>query len=101
MEHLTLPSVGASFKKWGSCAPILPNFQKKIQKKNQKFKKGTGPDRPACDQRSPDCRGSTLGMSGFVFFFSNFFSLLPSTFCAFGQLLLVGYTTCPPWPDPT
>jgi hypothetical protein len=24
MEHLTLPSVGASFKKWGCCTPILP-----------------------------------------------------------------------------
>jgi hypothetical protein len=39
MEHLTLPSVGASFKKRGCCIPILPkalahspNFQKKIQK---------------------------------------------------------------------
>jgi hypothetical protein len=39
MEDLTLPSVGASFKKWGCCTLILPkalahfpNFQ------NSKFK---------------------------------------------------------------
>jgi hypothetical protein len=39
MEHLILPSVGASFKKWGCCTPILPkalarspNFQNKISK---------------------------------------------------------------------
>jgi hypothetical protein len=52
MEDLTLPSVGASFKKWGCCTPILPktlahypNFQnsKKIQKK------GTKPDEPSVD----------------------------------------------------
>jgi hypothetical protein len=37
MEHLTIPSVGASFKKWGCYTPILPkalahspNFQKKL-----------------------------------------------------------------------
>jgi hypothetical protein len=36
MEDLALPSVRASFKKWGCCTPILPkalahcpNFQKK------------------------------------------------------------------------
>jgi hypothetical protein len=35
LEELALPSVGASFKKWGCCTPILskalahhPNFQK-------------------------------------------------------------------------
>jgi hypothetical protein len=40
MEDVTLPSVGASFKKWVCCTPILPkalahflNFQKKISKK--------------------------------------------------------------------
>jgi hypothetical protein len=38
MEDSTLPSVGASFKKWGCCIPILPktlahypNFQKRIK----------------------------------------------------------------------
>jgi hypothetical protein len=41
MEDLTLPSVGASFKKWGCYTPILreaqaqsPNFQKKTKIKN-------------------------------------------------------------------
>jgi hypothetical protein len=29
----------------------------------------------------------------------KFFFFLPSTFCASGQLLLVGYSTCPPCPD--
>jgi hypothetical protein len=45
MEHLTLPSVGASFKKWGCCTPIFPkahssNFPKKNSKKKIQ-KKGT------------------------------------------------------------
>jgi hypothetical protein len=42
MEHLTLPSVGAGFKKWGCCTPILsktltssPNFQNKNKNKNK------------------------------------------------------------------
>jgi hypothetical protein len=46
MEHLTLPSVGASFKKWRCCTPILPkalahspNFPKENFKKIKKFKK--------------------------------------------------------------
>jgi hypothetical protein len=46
MKHLTLPSVGASFKKWGSCAPILPNFQKKIQNRAEQAKR-----RPAAGGR--------------------------------------------------
>jgi hypothetical protein len=73
MEHLILPSVGVSFKKWGCCTPILPkalahfpNFQKKKDQKNKTISR-------------------------------NFF--LPSTFCASGQLLLVGFSTCPPCPD--
>jgi hypothetical protein len=46
MEDLTLPSIGASFKKWGCCKPILPkglahspNFSKKIEEKKKKKKK--------------------------------------------------------------
>jgi hypothetical protein len=42
MEDSTLPSVGASFKKWGCCTHILPkalahppNFQNKKNKKNK------------------------------------------------------------------
>jgi hypothetical protein len=67
LEELPLPSVGASFKKWGSCTPILPkalahfpNFQKLIFFKIKKFQKnwdspaGTGIDlRPAGDRWSP------------------------------------------------
>jgi hypothetical protein len=39
MEHLTLPSVGASFKKWGCCTPILPKALAILQtsKKNLEF----------------------------------------------------------------
>jgi hypothetical protein len=47
MEHLTLPSIGASFKKWRSCTPILPNFPK--NKFNSIQKKGTRPDRLGID----------------------------------------------------
>jgi hypothetical protein len=44
MEDLTLPSVGASFKIWGCCTPILPKCQEvpynsKKQKKNNFFEK--------------------------------------------------------------
>jgi hypothetical protein len=47
MEDFTLQSVGASFKKWESCTPILPKCQahphntkkaKKIQKLQKKEK---------------------------------------------------------------
>jgi hypothetical protein len=34
----------------------------------------------------------------FPFFFKCFF-FLPSTFCASGQLLLIGSSTCPSCPD--
>jgi hypothetical protein len=44
MEDSTLPSVGASFKKWGCCTPFFQNAgkflitpKKKNQKKNQKI----------------------------------------------------------------
>jgi hypothetical protein len=50
MEDFTLPSVGASFKKWGCYAPILPKCQahlqttpKKTLKKPKKGKKGANP----------------------------------------------------------
>jgi hypothetical protein len=46
MEDLALPSVRASFKKWGHCTPILPkcqevphNSKKKNQNKIKKFEK--------------------------------------------------------------
>jgi hypothetical protein len=37
MEDLILPSVGASFRKWGCCTPILPKalaYASKLPKKN-------------------------------------------------------------------
>jgi hypothetical protein len=56
MKDFILPSVGASFKKWGCCTPILPkcqelphNTQKRSIKKYQKiWKEGANPqsDRP-------------------------------------------------------
>jgi hypothetical protein len=45
MEDLTLPSVGATFKKWGCCTPTLPkchdvphNSKRKQKKKSKKLK---------------------------------------------------------------
>jgi hypothetical protein len=54
--NLTLPNLGASFKKWGCSIPILPkamahspNFKKKNSKNSKKFKKmGIGFDRAKC-----------------------------------------------------
>jgi hypothetical protein len=47
MEEFTLPSVGASFKKWECCTPILPecqahfhNTKKKSEKNSKIVKKG-------------------------------------------------------------
>jgi hypothetical protein len=55
---------------------------------------------PASDQRSPTGYGSIPALVGqFPFFVNFFFSLLPSTFCASGQLLLVGSSTCPSCPN--
>jgi hypothetical protein len=66
MEHLTVPSVGAKFKKWGCCTPILPkalahspNFPKKLKRIKNFKNKGIEPDRlgvdlqPAGDRWSP------------------------------------------------
>jgi hypothetical protein len=39
MEDLTLPSVGASLKKWGWCTPILPKCQEVLHKSKTKIKK--------------------------------------------------------------
>jgi hypothetical protein len=54
---------------------------------------------PAGDQRSPAGRGPTPEPLGQFPFFLKCFFFLPSTFCASGQLLLVGSSTCPPCPD--
>jgi hypothetical protein len=55
--------------------------------------------RPAGNQRSPAGRRSTPAPMGQFPFFLKFFFFLPSTFCASGQLLLVGSSTCPPCPN--
>ena len=49
-------------------------------------------------QPASDCR-LTLAFVMLNPFFLNFFFFLPSTFCASGQFLLVGSSTCPPCPD--
>jgi hypothetical protein len=41
----------------------------------------------------------TPGPVGLFSFFLNFFFFLPPTFCASGQLFLIGCSTCPPFPD--
>jgi hypothetical protein len=115
MEHLTLPSVGTSFKKWGCCTPIPPkapahfsNFQKNNFKNFKNFKNmGTELDRGQASTRGqrataghpPTADRHMIPVRLCVHFF-EFFSLLPSIFCACGQLLLVGSSTCLPWPDP-
>jgi hypothetical protein len=90
------------FKKWGCCTSILPktlahykNFKKKSKIQKQKFKKkiqkkGTEPDWSCVDPRP---KGDRCAI------FLNFFFLLSSIFWACGQILLVGSSTCPPYPD--
>jgi hypothetical protein len=76
MEDLTLPSVGASFKKWGHCTPILPkalahslNFpNKKIKIKKEK-KKGIVRTRPGFGP-SPMARCPSLNLCNFIFYSS-------------------------------
>jgi hypothetical protein len=110
MEHLTLPSVGASFKKWGCCTPILPkalahslNFQKIIIL-NKKFQKQRivrpcpGVDPWLATSSRSLAVGQRLDRVRLPFVFLIFFML--SFFWATGQLLLIGSSTCPPWPDP-
>jgi hypothetical protein len=95
--------------------PKLPKilfFKFKKIKKNWNSLTGTSVDptvggrRPtisglgsASNQRSPAGHGSTPTPIGLFPFFLNFFFFLPSTFCASGQLLLVGSSTCPPCPN--
>jgi hypothetical protein len=55
--------------------------------------------RQSGDQRSSTGRESRPGPVGQFPFFLKFFFFLPSTFCASGQLLLVGSNTCLPCPD--
>jgi hypothetical protein len=119
MEHLTLPSVGASFKKWGCCTPILPkalahssNFPKISFKRIRIFhiKRGClahlGVDpRSAGDRLSP-AAGWHMDRPSSPFFFEFFFSpafhflCKWSTLaqvvnsCASSQFLLVGSSTC-------
>jgi hypothetical protein len=75
MEHLTLPSVGASFKKWRCCTSIFPKvlahspiFQKKKKKKNSLTYPGVdlrpawGRQPGVVDLWSPDCRRPMVGV---------------------------------------
>jgi hypothetical protein len=124
MEDFTLPSVGASFKKWECCAPILPNakpiliIQKKSGKKCQNFQK-RGSNLQSVRLRAMACRrlliaGQPLTSShrllvagwratsagALNYFFPKYSSfLLPTYFCTCGQFLLVGFSTCSPCPD--
>jgi hypothetical protein len=100
MEDLTLPSVEGSLKKCVYCAPILPNilahspnFQKNKILNIYSFKKGQA------DPVQASTRGRRATAGRHASFFLNFFFLLPSTFCASGQLLLVGSSTCLPCPE--
>jgi hypothetical protein len=138
MEHLTPPSVGASFKKWSVVHPFKSHglFPKLPKKKKKKKKEQFGPIKvstwgrpwlddpwsvtsswdvvarprplvasnlatrgrwpqivgpgPISDQRSLAGCGS-LDKARLPFFLNFFFSSPPF----FGQLLLVGSSTCP------
>jgi hypothetical protein len=54
MEDFTLPNVGASFKKWECCTPIVPkcqahlyNTKNKMKNIPKMLKKGNDKERPA------------------------------------------------------
>jgi hypothetical protein len=91
MEHLTLPSVGTSFKKWGCCTPILlkalvhsSKLPKKLILRIKKIpKKGGSLAYPGVDLRlagTPGCRPSDnrlwvntwIGQTTPLFFFFFF-----------------------------
>jgi hypothetical protein len=68
--------------------------------KNKKISKKLGqPDR---SRRQPTAGGRPRVFAWTcraVPIFFEFFFFLPSTFCASGQLFLIGCSTCPPCPD--
>jgi hypothetical protein len=76
-------------------------FEKKL--KNPKKRNQVDPvqalicGRPATSGRLPAV-GRRLHRVDLPFFL-NFFFVLPSIFSASGQLLLVGSSTCPPYPE--
>jgi hypothetical protein len=51
LEEITLPSMGASFKKWGCCTSIIP--KQKIKNKIQKFGRTDGQGACAAVSRRP------------------------------------------------
>jgi hypothetical protein len=54
---------------------------------------------PAGDQQLPAGRKLMPGPVGLFPFLLKFFFFLPSTFCASGQLFLIGCSTCLPCPN--
>jgi hypothetical protein len=116
MEDSTLPSVGASFKKWGCCAhtpqssPGPCNMQRPLISKKKKFqiiiifkKRGCRmtSDRPAVAQsgatssRQPLLCGSPFIQPPCPLLPTS----LPPNFSTCGQVFLIGSSTCPPCPD--
>jgi hypothetical protein len=78
----------------------FPKHPKKNSKKFKNSKKWGQPDRSKCQPTAggqPWVDTWTFWSSPILF---ELFFLLPSTFCTCGQLLLVGSSTCPPWPNP-
>jgi hypothetical protein len=82
MEHLTLPSVGASFKKWRCCTPILPKalaHSSKLPQKNKfKNKKNSKKKGQSGLSRYRPMAGGRLRVDTWIgqiaSFFLNFFS---------------------------
>jgi hypothetical protein len=105
MEYLTLPSIGASFKKWRCYIPILPKalaHSPKFQKKKFKIFKKNGQSSPiqvptrGWPMTSGRPSALTPGQGQIAPFIFIFIFILPFTFCSSGQLLLVGSNTCLP-----
>jgi hypothetical protein len=91
-----------SSKSLGPFPKLLKIHFFNIKKFQKNWDSPTGPGVelwPAGDQWLPAGRRSTPGLVELFPFLLNFFFFLPSTFCASGQLFLIGCITCLPCPD--
>jgi hypothetical protein len=105
MEDLTLPSVGACFKKWGCCTSILPKCQEVLQNSPQKkikkikIRRLDGTRGLRRGRQATSGRPLAAAWAPFVIQLLHLFLPSAPIFFSFGQLLLIGFSTCPPWLD--
>jgi hypothetical protein len=111
MEDFTFPSVGARLKKWECWTPILkiPHTAKFLFFLSYEFEKrgeggkGSSPQSVKLQARIIKlraivaCLPCTGACNSLIVKFPFF--LLPTFLGTCGQLLLVGYNTCPPCPN--